>query len=346
MSPLPRFASVAFRALALLVALGLGACAAQLVPGEHTVPGPGPGGKPMRTGSDAAVGMPAVATTPIYPLTARIEVNDNYFGTKVADPYRWMENLNSPQVHQWVIAENAVSQPQLAALPQRPWLKRRLGELWNYERYDVPVHRGAHYFYLHNDGRQNQSVLFVADSPEASGRVLFDPNAVREDATVAVSDFEPSEQGTVLAYAVSDGGTDWQIWRFRRVTDGTDYPEELRDTKFWGVSWARDGSGVYYSRYPEVSRRQGRRCRAAGGLFPQARHAAGCGSPHLCHPGPDDAHPAGARHRGRALPGHHAGGGDPEERCRAHGPQPPGRPRAAAADGLGCALQLHRLAGR
>ena len=253
MSPLPRFASVAFRALALLVALGLGACAAQLVPGEHTVPGPGPGGKPMRTGSDAAVGMPAVATTPIYPLTARIEVNDNYFGTKVADPYRWMENLNSPQVHQWVIAENAVSQPQLAALPQRPWLKRRLGELWNYERYDVPVHRGAHYFYLHNDGRQNQSVLFVADSPEASGRVLFDPNAVREDATVAVSDFEPSEQGTVLAYAVSDGGTDWQIWRFRRVTDGTDYPEELRDTKFWGVSWARDGSGVYYSRYPEVS---------------------------------------------------------------------------------------------
>ena len=253
MSPLPRFAFVAFRALALLVALGLGACAAQLVPGEHTVPGPGPGGKPMRTGSDAAVGMPAVATTPIYPLTARIEVNDNYFGTKVADPYRWMENLNSPQVHQWVIAENAVSQPQLAALPQRPWLKRRLGELWNYERYDVPVHRGAHYFYLHNDGRQNQSVLFVADSLEASGRVLFDPNAVREDATVAVSDFEPSEQGTVLAYAVSDGGTDWQIWRFRRVTDGTDYPEELRDTKFWGVSWARDGSGVYYSRYPEVS---------------------------------------------------------------------------------------------
>jgi len=253
MSPLPRFASVAFRALALLVALGLGACAAQLVPGEHTVPGPGPGGKPMRTGSDAAVGMPAVATTPIYPLTARIEVNDNYFGTKVADPYRWMENLNSPQVHQWVIAENAVSQPQLAALPQRPWLKRRLGELWNYERYDVPVHRGAHYFYLHNDGHQNQSVLFVADSLEAGGRVLFDPNAVREDATVAVSDFEPSEQGAVLAYAVSDGGTDWQIWRFRRVTDGTDYPEELRDTKFWGVSWARDGSWVYYSRYPEVS---------------------------------------------------------------------------------------------
>ena len=251
MSPLQRLASLGL--CAGLAILGLGSCATQLIPGEHTVPGPGPGGKPMRTGSDAAVGMPPVATTPIYPLTARIEVNDNYFGTKVADPYRWMENLDSPQVHQWVLAENAVSQPQLAALPQRPWLKRRLGELWNYERYEVPVHRGAHYFYLHNDGRQNQSVLFVADSLEASGRVLFDPNAVREDATVAVSDFEPSEQGAVVAYAISDGGTDWQIWRFRRVTDGSDFPEALHDTKFWGVSWARDGSGVYYSRYPEVS---------------------------------------------------------------------------------------------
>ena len=100
-------------------------------------------------------------------------------------------------------------------------------------------------------------MLFVADSLEASGRVLFDPNAVREDATVAVSDFEPSEQGAVVAYAVSDGGTDWQIWRFRRVADGSDFPEALHDTKFWGVSWARDGSGVYYSRYPEVSAGKG-----------------------------------------------------------------------------------------
>ncbi|HUL17972.1 MAG TPA: prolyl oligopeptidase family serine peptidase [Steroidobacteraceae bacterium] len=250
MNQLQRLASGLCAGLALLA---LGSCATQLVPGEHTVPGPGPGGKPMRTASDEAVGMPAVAHTQVYPLTARIEVNDNYFGTKVADPYRWMENLDSPQVHQWVLAENAVSQPQLAALPQRAWLKRRLGELWNYERYEVPVHRGAHYFYLRNDGRQNQSVLFVADSLEGSGRVLFDPNAVREDATVALSDFEPSEQGEVVAYAISDGGTDWQIWRFRRVADGRDFPEELRDTKFWGVSWAHDGSGVYYSRYPEVS---------------------------------------------------------------------------------------------
>ena len=237
---------------AALAVLLLSCAHTQLV-GNETVPGPGPGGKPMRTVTDAAVGLPAVAKTPIYPLTARVPTSDDYFGTKVADPYRWMENLDSPQVQDWVASENALSQPQLAALPQRLWLKRRLSALWQYERFDIPVHRGTHYFYLHNDGTQNQSVLFVADSLMAEGRVLFDPNAVREDATVALSEFEPSVSGDVLAYAVSDGGTDWQIWRFRRVKDGGDFPEELRYTKFYGVSWARDGSGVYYSRYPVLT---------------------------------------------------------------------------------------------
>jgi prolyl oligopeptidase len=245
---------VAALALAASVVSGVYSCAnTQLVGGNQTIPGPGPGGKPMRTVTDQAVGMPPVANNPIYPFTARVEVNDNYFGTKVADPYRWLESLDSPAVQQWVMSENAVSQPQLAGLPQRPWFKRRLGELWNYERYELPIRRGAHYFYLHNDGEQNQSVLFVADTLEAPGRVLFDPNAARADATVALSEFHPSEQGDMVAYAVSDGGTDWQIWRFRRVKDGQDLKDELRYTKFWGVSWAHDGSGVYYSRYPALA---------------------------------------------------------------------------------------------
>jgi prolyl oligopeptidase len=238
--------------LALLASLGAGSCNTTFVAGNHTVPGAGPGGKPMVTVSDASVGMPPAANAPIYPFAARIQHSDDYFGTKVADPYRWMENLDSPQVKQWVLSENALSQPQLAALPQREWLKRRLTELWSYERYEVPVHRGKRYFYLRNDGHQNQSVLYVAEALESAGQVLFDPNAVRSDATVALSEFEPSEQGEVVAYATSDGGTDWQLWRFRRVKDGTDFPEELRDTKFWGVSWAHDGSGVYYSRYPQL----------------------------------------------------------------------------------------------
>ncbi|MBS0579885.1 MAG: S9 family peptidase [Proteobacteria bacterium] len=206
----------------------------------------------MATATDTAVGRPPAANLQIYPVTARGETTDNYFGTRVADPYRWLESLDSPQVQDWVKKQNALSEPALAALPARPWLKRRLTELWNYERYDIPVRRGGRYFYLHNDGTQNQSVLFVAEHADSPGRVLFDPNGASSDATVALAAFTPSEQGDLVAYALADGGSDWQVWHFRRVRDGTDLPDTLRDTKFWGVSWARDGSGVYYSRYPAL----------------------------------------------------------------------------------------------
>jgi prolyl oligopeptidase len=220
--------------------------------GPQPFPGGGPGGKTMPTVTETAVGLPPAANAPVYPITARVEVSDNYFGTKVADPYRWLENLNSPAVQAWVEAQNALAEPRLAELPARAWLKMRLTQLWNYERYEVPQKRGGRYFYLHNDGQQNQSVLLVADGLDAKGRVLFDPNAARADATVALSEFTPDVRGDVVAYAVSDGGTDWQLWRFRRVADGTDLPETLRFTKFFGLSWARDDSGVYYSRYPAL----------------------------------------------------------------------------------------------
>jgi prolyl oligopeptidase len=236
-----------------LCALGvLLGCAGAQLGGREPVPGSGPGGKPMRTATETAVGMPPVAPLLVYPVTARVHVSDSYFGTQVEDPYRWLENLDSPAVHEWVTAQNALSQPRLAALPQRAWLKARLTQLWNYERYEVPVKRGGRYFFLHNDGEQNQSVLLVSDGLDAPPRVLFDPNTVRQDATVALSEFSPDEQGRVVAYAVSDGGTDWQLWRFRRVSDGADLADIVRFTKFWGVSWARDGSGVYYSRYPAL----------------------------------------------------------------------------------------------
>jgi prolyl oligopeptidase len=243
-------------ALAACAAL-LAACAGAVLGNRTPATGSGPGGKPMRTVTESAVGMPAVASAPVYPLTARVGVSDSYFGTPVPDPYRWLEDLDSPAVQGWVTAQNALSQPRLAALPQRAWLKARLTQLWNYERYDVPVTRGGRYFYLHNDGQQNQGVLQVAEHLESPGRVLFDPNAVREDATVSLSEFTPDEQGDVVAYALSDGGSDWQVWRFRRVADATDLPDVLRFTKFWGVSWARDGSGVYYSRYPVLPNGKG-----------------------------------------------------------------------------------------
>src|SRR2546423_851843 len=235
-----------------LCALGLLACAGAQLGGRGPAPGNGPGGKPMRTATETAVGMPAAAAAVVYPGAAGVKVSDSYFGAQVEDPYRWLENLDSPQVAQWVAAQNALAQPRLAALAQREWLKARLTQLWNYERYEVPVKRGGRYFFLHNDGQQNQGVLLVSDSLDAPARVLFDPNTVRQDATIALSEFTPDVRGAVVAYAVSDGGTDWQVWRFRRVHDGADLPDILRFTKFWGVSWARDGSGVYYSRYPAL----------------------------------------------------------------------------------------------
>jgi len=234
-------------------ALGLlAACAGTQPGGPQPFPGSGPGGKSIPTVTETAVGLPPAAAAPIYPITARVNVADNYFGTRVADPYRWLENLDSPAVTEWVNRENALAQPRLAALPWRAWVKARLAQLWEYERYEVPLKRGTHYFYLHNDGTQNQSALMVADGADAPGRLLYDPNTARADATVALSEFTPDVRGDIVAYAVSDGGTDWQLWRFRRVADRTDLPDTLRFTKFWGVSWARDDSGVYYSRYPAL----------------------------------------------------------------------------------------------
>jgi len=190
-------------------------------------------------------------------VTARANVTDDYNGKKVDDPYRWLENLDSQATRDWVAAQNKLSQPRLEAIPQRAWVKERLAQIWSYERFNVPVKEGGRYFFLHNDGKQNQSVLFVADSLDSPGRVLFDPNTVSADATVALADFTPSPKGNMVAYALSDGGSDWQIWRFRRVADGMDSTDTLRFTKFWGVSWARDGSGVYYSRYPVLPNGKG-----------------------------------------------------------------------------------------
>lgn len=190
---------------------------------------------------------------PSYPPAPRGDVVDDYHGTKVADPYRWLEQLDSPQTAQWVEAQNKLSQPVLQALPHREWLKQRLAQLWNYERFEVPTKAGKHYFFRRNDGQQNQSVLYVTDSLDSNGRVLFDPNTVREDATIALSEYTPSPDGNLVAYALSDGGTDWETWKFRRTKDGTDLDDTLRNTKFWGVSWLRDGSGVYYSRYPALA---------------------------------------------------------------------------------------------
>lgn len=197
----------------------------------------------------AALGIMRVAPDS-YPATARGPVVDDYHGVQVADPWRWMEDVDSPEVQQWIAAQNALSLPLLKRLPTRPWLQARLTELYSYERYGIPVRAGDRYFYLRNDGRQNQAALHYSTDPRELGPALIDPDTIRGDATVALADYVPSPDGRLLAYALSDAGSDWKTWRVREVDTGNDLPDELRDTKFTRVSWARDSSGFWYSRYP------------------------------------------------------------------------------------------------
>lgn len=188
--------------------------------------------------------------TVAYPSTKRVEHVDTYHGVRVDDSYRWLEAIGTPDVAKWVEAQNGLSQPILEAIPAREKIKQRLTQLWNYERYDVPVKRGGRYFYLRNDGLQNQSVLYVAESLDAAPRVLLDPNNFSGDATVALGEFVPSPDGKLLAYSLSDGGTDWRTWHVRDVATGKDLPDVLRFMKFREIAWTADSKAMYYARYP------------------------------------------------------------------------------------------------
>ncbi|HET9693491.1 MAG TPA: prolyl oligopeptidase family serine peptidase [Steroidobacteraceae bacterium] len=194
-----------------------------------------------------------------YPAAERGPTVDTLHGTEVADPYRWMEQ-DSPALESWVAAQNALAEPYLAAIPARETLKRRLAELWNYEQYGyawldeksrVPVRKGGRYFFVEKSGSQNQGILYWAPSLDAEPRVLVDPNTLSADATASLADFSISPDGRYVAWAVSDGGTDWDTWRVREVETGRDLPDLIGDTKFTGVSWLPDASAFYYSRYPK-----------------------------------------------------------------------------------------------
>ncbi|HEX2803994.1 MAG TPA: prolyl oligopeptidase family serine peptidase [Sphingomicrobium sp.] len=188
-----------------------------------------------------------------YPETRRIDLVEDHFGVKVADPYRWLENdvRSDSEVRAWVDAQNRATDAYLATLPGRDALKARLTQLYDYERFWVPVKKGGRYFYTRNSGLQNQSVLFVRDTLEGEGRVLIDPNTWSADGATALAEWKPNDQGTKLLYAVQDGGTDWRTLKVRDVTTGEDLPDTIKWAKFTDLTWAKDGSGFYYSRYPE-----------------------------------------------------------------------------------------------
>jgi len=183
------------------------------------------------------------------PETRRGDVVDDYFGTKIADPYRWLEDDNADETKAWVAAQNRVTHAFLESIPGREALRRRITRLWDFEKFSAPVTRGGRYFYSHNSGLQNQSVLFVTDSLKAKGRVLLDPNTLSADGTAALSSTALSDDGALLAYAVSKAGSDWQVWRVREVATGKDRADEVQWSKASGASWKKDGSGFYYSRF-------------------------------------------------------------------------------------------------
>jgi prolyl oligopeptidase len=186
-----------------------------------------------------------------YPPTATTNQVDDYFGAKVADPYRWLEDDNAPATKAWVEAENRVTFDYLARIPQRAALQRRLTALWNYERYGIPFKQGGRYFYFKNNGLQNQSVLYTLTALDAEPRGLLDPNTLSADGTVALSGSAVSDDGNYLAYGLATAGSDWQEWRIRDVRTGMDLADRLQWVKFSGASWTKDNRGFFYSRFDE-----------------------------------------------------------------------------------------------
>ena len=187
-----------------------------------------------------------------YPPARRGEQVDDYHGTKVSDPYRWLEDLDSAETKAWVEAENRLTFDFLNQIPERAAIRARLMKLWNYERYDIPVKEGGRYFYKKNDGLQNQSVLYTVDTLEGQPRVLLDPNKLASDGTVALADIAITDDGKLMAYGLAASGSDWSEWRVRDVQTGQDLPDVIKYVKFSGASWTRDGKGFFYSRYEEA----------------------------------------------------------------------------------------------
>ena len=194
----------------------------------------------------------ALAAPIAYPETATGTEVEARHGISAPDPYRWLEAdvRTDARVAAWVEAQNKVTSAYLAALPGRETIRERLTQLFDYERFGVPRVKGGLQFFTRNSGLQNQSVLYVQKAG-TEPRVLIDPNPWAKDGATALAEWEPSPDGKLLAYAVQDGGTDWRTIKLRDVATGKDLPDVIEWSKFGRVAWKKDGSGFYYSRFPE-----------------------------------------------------------------------------------------------
>lgn len=182
-----------------------------------------------------------------YPTARRADVVDDYHGTPVADPYRWLEDPESAETKAFVQAQNEITLPYLAGLPERQALRDRMEALWDIPRTGAPIVRNGIAVWAHNDGLLDQPVFYIRRAGRED-QPLLDPNTLSEDGAVAVIGISLSDDGRLLAYSVAEAGSDWQIIRIRDTETGHDHPDELRHVKFTGVSW--HGGGFFYSRFP------------------------------------------------------------------------------------------------
>src|SRR2546425_8275643 len=185
---------------------------------------------------------PAGAQTLKYPAARKSDVVDDYHGTRVPDPYRWLEDPDSPESRAWIEAQNRLTAAYLAEIPARRAIRERLTKLWNYPKYGTPFRKGRRYFFLKNDGLQNQSVLYQQASLTADPETLLDPNLLSEDGTVALSTLAVSDDARLLAFGTSASGSDWEEFRVRGIARGRDPAAHPQWGKVSGAAWPRDGA--------------------------------------------------------------------------------------------------------
>ncbi|ODM95949.1 Prolyl endopeptidase, partial [Orchesella cincta] len=189
-----------------------------------------------------------------YPELRRDEsVVDDYYGMKVQDPYRYLEDPDSEETTKFVIEQNKLTEEYLSQNSVKESIEKKLTEVYNYPKYGVPRRYGSRYFSTMNTGLQNQDVYYVQDTLDSQPQVFFDPNTLSEDGTVHLSDFEFSDDGELVALALNSKGSDWLTIRIRNVSTGEDYSETLEDIKFSAIAWTNDNVGFFYARYPKLA---------------------------------------------------------------------------------------------
>ena len=208
--------------------------------------------KSSRVDPDTGAGTPSLT----YPPTKRGNVVEEHFGQTVADPYRWLENdvRSDDDVAAWVTAQNKMTNAHLDKLPGRDIFKARLNDLFNYEKFSIPVKKGSRYFYLRNTGVQKQMALFARDSLDGAAQVVVDPNSWGKDGAIALAEWAASGDGLRVAYAVQDSGSDWRTIRVLDVDTGKVLGDEVKWARFTTIEWAKGGSGFFYARFPEPAR--------------------------------------------------------------------------------------------